>query len=306
MDLSVLQVFVEVMRQGSFAAVARDRNVDPSSVSRAIASLEQELGVRLLQRTTRRLAPTEAGLAYFERIEPLIEEMQQAIAIAADTSGQPRGQLRVTTSVAFGHQCIVPLLPEFQALYPDLTVNLLLTDTVVNLLAEGIDVALRLGRLADSTLMAQKLMETRYSVCASPQYLKHWGHPNDPHEVSQHNCLLFPLTGFRSSWRFRARDGQETVVPVQGRTLISSGLALQDCAIAGMGLALLPHWLTDTALKTGTLVNVLPDYDITGTDFRTGAWIVYPSRRYLPLKVNAWIDFLKQHRRFNPGAGGTG
>lgn len=160
------------MRQGSFAAVARDRNLDPSSVSRAIASLEAERGIRLFQRTNRQLSPTEAGTTYFERIEPLVEEMQQAIDVAADVSGQPKGKLRVTASVSFGLKCIVPLLPNFDALYPDLTVDLLLTDSVVDLFAERIDVAVRLGLLADSTLIAQQLMRTYYSVCASPGYLK--------------------------------------------------------------------------------------------------------------------------------------
>ena len=139
----MLQIFVEVIRQGSFAAVARDRNLDPSSVSRAIAGLEAELGVRLFQRTTRQLSPTEAGTAYFERIEPLVEEMQQANNLATDMSRQPKGTLRVTASVSFGQKCIVPLLPNFGTLYPDLTVDLLLTDAVVDLFAERIDVALR-------------------------------------------------------------------------------------------------------------------------------------------------------------------
>ncbi|MBW4443375.1 MAG: LysR family transcriptional regulator [Plectolyngbya sp. WJT66-NPBG17] len=130
MDLSVLQTFVEVVRQGSFAAVARDRQLDPSSISRAIAGLEEELGIRLFQRTTRQLSLTEAGSAYFERIEPLTEEMHQAIAIATDVSGQPKGTLRVTASISFGLKCIVPLLPKFASLYPDLTIDLLLNDVV--------------------------------------------------------------------------------------------------------------------------------------------------------------------------------
>ncbi|MEO0377829.1 MAG: LysR family transcriptional regulator, partial [Cyanobacteria bacterium P01_A01_bin.17] len=128
MDISVLRLFVEVMKQGSFAAVARDRNVDPSSVSRAISGLESELGVRLFQRTTRQLSSTEAGTTYFERMEPLLEELQQAIDVTTDVSRQPKGTLRVTASVSFGQHCIVPLLPKFQARYSDLTVDLLLTD----------------------------------------------------------------------------------------------------------------------------------------------------------------------------------
>lgn len=294
MDISVLQLFVEVMRQGSFAAVARERNLDPSSVSRAIASLEAELGIRLFQRTTRQLSPTEAGTTYFERVEPLVEEMQQAIDVAADVSGHPKGKLRITASVSFGLKCIVPLLPNFDALYPDLTVDLLLTDAVVDLLAERIDLAVRLGLLADSTLIAQQLMRTHYLVCASPDYLKRSGQLEKPMEVEQHNCLLFPLAGFRSRWIFKDQRGELSKISVYGRTLISSAIALQKCAIAGMGLALLPHWLVDKDLRAGTLVNVFPDYEVTATDFSTAAWLVYPTRAYVPLKVRVFIDFLKK------------
>lgn len=290
----MLQIFVEVMRQGSFAAVARDRNLDPSSVSRAIASLEAELGIRLFQRTTRQLSPTEAGTAYFERIELLVEEMQQAIAIATDMSGQPQGTLRVTASTSFGQKCIVPILPEFQSRYPELTVDLLLTDAVVDVFAERIDLAVRLGLLADSTLIAQPLMPTIYRVCASLQYLQHHGQPQTPHDIKHHHCLLFPLAGFRSRWIFKDSSGKMSEIPVHGRTIISNAIALQHCAIAGMGLALLPNWLIHDDLNSGTLVNLFPTYDVTATDFSTAAWLVYPSRAYVPLKVRVLIDFLQQ------------
>ncbi|MFQ4168121.1 LysR family transcriptional regulator [Scytonema millei] len=294
MELSVLQTFVDVVKQGSFAAVARERNVDPSSVSRAIAGLEEELGIRLLQRTTRQLSPTEAGMTYFQRIEPLVEEMQQAIQVATDMSGQPKGTLRITLSVSFGLKCIVPLLPDFRSMYPDLTIDLMLTDANVDLFTERIDLAIRLGLLADSTLIAQQLMQTRYFVCASPQYLKKWGHPESPSDVEKHNCLLFPLAGFRSRWRFRDINREESEVLVQGYTIISNAIALQQCAIAGMGLALLPNWLIGDELRGGTLVNVFPSHDVTATEFNTAAWLVYPSRAYVPLKVRVFIDFLKQ------------
>ncbi|MGF1521381.1 MAG: LysR family transcriptional regulator [Leptolyngbyaceae cyanobacterium] len=294
MELSVLQTFVEVMRQGSFASVARDRNIDPSSVSRMIAGLEKELGVRLFQRTTRRLSPTEAGTAYFERIEPLVEEMQQAIAVAIDMSEQPQGTLRITASTAFGQKCLVPLLPDFAAQYPDLAVDLLLTDAIVDLFADRIDLAIRLGLLADSTLIAQQLMRTHYRVCASPSYLQRWGHLQEPKDIQNHNCLRFALPGFRSRWIFKDVQDETYEVPVQGQMVISNAIALQQCAIAGMGLALLPNWLIDDDLETGTLVNVFPDYAVTATDFNTAAWLVYPSRTYVPLKVRVFIDFLKQ------------
>ncbi len=289
----MLQLFVEVMKQGSFAAVARDRNLDPSSVSRAIAALEAELGIRLLQRTTRQLSPTEAGTAYFERIEPLIAEIQQATAMAADMAGQPQGILRLTTSVSFGLKFIVPRLPEFAQLYPALTVDLQLTDAVVDVFAERIDLAIRLGLLADSSLIAQQLMQTHYAVCASLDYLKRSPPLNHPADLAQHNCLLFPLAGFRSKWRFQAQNGGLSEVAVQGRTVISSAIGLQQCAIAGMGLALLPNWLIAEDIHMGKLINVFPDYEATATDFSAAVWLVYPSRDYVPLKVRVFIDFLK-------------
>lgn len=300
MDISVLQLFVDVMQQGSFAAVARDRNLDPSSVSRAIANLEAELGVRLFQRTTRHLSPTEAGTTYFERIEPLMEEMQQAIDVTTDVSGQPKGTLRITTSVAFGHHCIVPLLPEFATRYPDLTVDLLLTDAIVDLLMDRIDVAVRLGILTDSTLIAQRLIPTHYAVCASPGYLNQVATLHTPNDVSHHHCLRFPLAGFRTRWLFKDTNGLLSEVPVFGKTVISSAIALKQCAIAGMGLALLPNWLVEDELQAGILVNVFPDYDVTATDFNTAAWLVYPSRAYVPLKVRVFIDFLKQSMECDP------
>lgn len=294
MDIAVLQMFTEVMRQGSFAAVARDRNVDPSSISRAIANLEKQLGVRLLQRTTRQLSPTEAGIAYLERIQPLIEELQQATDQIVDASGQPQGTLRVTASVSFGLKQIVPLLSDFANLYPDLVVDLLLTDANLDLFAERIDIAIRLGILADSSLIAQQLMPTYYAVCASPQYLTLNGQITHPNEITNHNCLLFPLAGFRSHWRFRDAQGGEYEIPVQGKIVISNAIAIQDCAIASMGLALLPNWLIADDLGKGRLIQVLPDYRVTATEFNTAAWLVYPSRSYLPLKVQVFCQFLKQ------------
>lgn len=295
MDISTLKTFIEVMRQGSFAAVAREHNIDPSSVSRSISGLEKELGVRLFQRTTRQLSPTEAGMTYFYRIEPLIEEMQQAVDSIQEVSGQLKGTLRFTASVPFGLKCIVPLLAKFSTLYPDLVIDLLLTDSRLDLLTERIDLAVRLGQLKDSTLIVQKLMSTSYLVCASPDYLKKWAQINQPDDITQHNCLLFPLAGFRSRWIFKNNQGEITEIPVSGRTIISNATALQQCALMGMGLALLPQWLIKEDLEAGTLINILPSYDVTGTDFQTAAWLVYPFRTYVPLKVRVFIDFLKKH-----------
>ncbi|MEL7243195.1 MAG: LysR family transcriptional regulator [Cyanobacteria bacterium J06629_18] len=295
MDLSVLQIFVEVMRHGSFAAVARERNIDPSSVSRTIAGLESELSIRLFQRTTRKLSPTEAGITYFQRVEPLIEEIQQAAEIAKDISGNPKGTIRVTASVSFGLKCIVPLLPKLEKNYPELTVDLLLTDSVVDLLTERIDIAIRLGQLTDSTLIAQRLMQTHYYVCASPDYLERFGTPKIPKDIEQHNCLLFPLSGFNTRWIFKDKKENRQEILIQGNTIISNAIALQQCAINGMGLALLADWLIDDNIGNGELVKLFPDYQVTATDFNTAAWLIYPGRAYIPLKVRVFVEELKKY-----------
>ena len=295
MDISTLQIFTEVMRQESFAAVARERNVDPSSVSRTISGLEKELGVRLFQRTTRKLSPTEAGVIYFRYVEPLVEEIYHAEELIKEALGQPQGTLKVTASVSFGLKCIIPLLPKFEAIYPDLIIELLLTDSRLDLLTDKIDLAIRLGKLKDSTLIMQRLISTKYLVCASPHYLAQHQPINQPTDIEKHNCLLFPLAGFKTHWIFKDKQSKVRKISVRGRTIISNAIALQECMIAGMGLALLPNWLIDEDIKSGKIVKVLPDYDVTAIDFSTSAWLVYPSRRYVPLKVKVFADFLKKY-----------
>ncbi len=172
MDIATLKTFVEVMRAGSFAAVARLHDVDPSSISRTIAILEHELGFRLFQRTTRRLAATEAGALYFERMQPIIDEIDRVGQEACDIVAEPVGRLRVTASVSFGHTVLVPLLPRLRSAYPELSIDLVLTDAVLDLITEKIDVAVRLGPRIDSGLIGTQVMRTRYHVCASPAYLK--------------------------------------------------------------------------------------------------------------------------------------
>lgn len=293
MDIRALETFANVVRHGSFAAAARDQDIDPSAISRVVAAIEEELGVRLFQRTTRRLSLTEAGSIYFERVEPLIEEMRHARDAAAEASSQVKGTLRVTASNSFGLKRVLPLIPAFAAKYPELTVDLMLTDTVVDLLAERVDIAIRLGTLPNSNMVARLLMQTHYRVVASPAYLRANGLPKKPDSVRNHNCLLFPIPGYRSLWVFRDKKGALSEVPVHGRLLVSNALGLQQCAIAGMGLALLPGWLVEEDILVGTLVDAFPKWRVTATDFNTAAWLVYPTRSYVPLKVRVFIDYLK-------------
>jgi DNA-binding transcriptional LysR family regulator len=297
MDVSALSIFAEVMRRGSFAAVAKDRNVDPSSISRVIAALEQELGVRLFQRSTRQLAPTESGRVYFERIEPLIEELQHAHVAAQDAGASLSGNLRVTTTVAFGQICIVPLLGDFRSRYPALSLDLILTDTNLDLINEHIDVAIRLGPRLDVGYVGSKLFATRYRVCASPAYIASRGAPTQPRQLAAHKCVVFDLPGFRDRWLFRDPECHTIDVPIGSDLKVSSALAVRQCALDGLGPVLIGHWNVDADLGDGRLVDLFPGYDVTATDFETAAWIIYPSRTYLPAKARAFIDFVRRRLR---------
>ena len=295
METDQLRLFVDVARRGNFAAVARDRAIDPSSVSRVIAALETELGVRLFQRTTRRVALTEAGDLYLNRVEPLLNDLEHARDEILAVSAGPVGTLRLTASVAFGRQCLVPLLPAFRAQFPRLKLELLLSDTNLDLVGERVDLAVRLGPSFDTSLVGVKLCDTRYRVCASPGYLKKCKPLQRPQDLTAHRCVLFALPEFRTRWLFRSRKGELSEVAVDGDLVVSNALALRDCVLAGMGPSLLANWLIDEELAAGRLIDLFPKYRVTATDFETAAWLLYPSRTYLPNKVRATIDFLKRH-----------
>lgn len=294
MDLRTLKLFASVARQLSFTAVAKDLDVDPSSVSRAIGELEAALGLRLLQRTTRSMSLTEAGALYAARIEPLLEEFASANDAVVRLGGTPHGTLRLTASVTFGQMRIVPLLGAFRSRYPDLKVECLFTDANVDLVAERIDLAIRLAPAVEGDLVVTKLMDTRYRVVASPWYLERHPPIRRPQDLSQHRMLLNTLRAFRSRWLFRDANGATETVPIDGDVTISPAGALFDAALAGIGPALLPDWLVDAAVDDGQLVDLFPHLQATATTFDTAAWLVYPSRAYLPGKVRVMIDFLKE------------
>lgn len=294
LDLGALRIFIDVARHGGFSPVARDRDLDPSSVSRVISVLEVELGVRLFQRTTRRLTLTEAGSLYFDRIEALVDNLDAARDDALAISSGPLGTLRLTASVAFGHACLTPLLPAFRETFPALKLELLLSDANLDLVSERIDLAIRLGPSVEADVVGVKLFDTRYKVCASPGYLAGAPALIAPDDLRTHRCLRFTLPEFRTRWLFGRRDGETSEVPVDGDLIISNALALRDCALAGLGPALLADWLIDKDLAEGTLVDCFPDHHVAATSFDTAAWLLYPSRAFLPNKVRATIDFLRR------------
>lgn len=293
MDINTLKLFIAVMRERSFTEVANAQRLAPSSVSRTIAALEKELGIRLFQRSTRKLEPTEAGMIYFNRISPLIEELEAARQFAADASKEPCGTLRVTTAISYGQVAIVPLLPKFAKLYPSVSIELLLTDNYLDLIEDRIDVAIRLGKLENSSHIAKRLCKMSFYICASPEYLEEYGRPEHPEQLKEHKCLLFPREGHRLNWLIKDQQQNVTEIVIGGKCLITNALAIKQCLLNGMGISLLPDLLVWKEIAEGRLINLFPDYVATATDFESSVWLLYPSREYLPLKVRVFIDFLQ-------------
>ena len=292
MDVNVLKLFVEVMQRRNFTDIAHEHNIAPSSVSRSITGLENELGIRLFQRTTRKLEPTEAGMVYFDRVRAIIDDLDSARQIAADLTEQPRGILRVTASTVFGRMLIVPLLPELAEKYPLLSIDLNLTDTYLDLIEERIDVAVRLGTLRDSTYISKRLARLESGIYASPEYIDQHGRPELPQQITEHKCLLFPRSGNNLTWLFKDKQQNIVNVPINYTTRITNLDAIKQCTLYGMGISLLPSWLAEQEIADGSLVRLFSDYEVTATDYESSIWLVYPSREYLALKSRVFIDLL--------------
>ena len=292
MDLDRLVIFREIVRCGGIAAAARAAGRDPSAVSRAIAALEANLGVRLIQRTTRSHTLTEAGETYLRRIEPILDELSSAREEVQGLVERPRGRLRVTASSAFGQTVLAPELRSFQAAYPDVEVELVLTDALVDLVAERIDVGIRLGPRPEGDLITARLRTTQMHLIASPERLDAVEALRSPWDVAAYPALI-TSTHNLEVWSFGRSDGEDLQVPVRGRIATSNTLVVKRCALDGLGLAVLADWLVDEELADGRLIRLLPDWRVGARGFDTGVWVVYPSRRFLPSKARAFIDHLR-------------
>lgn len=312
MDTRLLTIFLDVVQAGGFASAARHLQQDPSSISRSIGALEHELGVRLFQRTTRKMALTEAGRQFAARVEPLLAELQHAREEVRFESRAPRGRLSVSASVAFGQICVMPHMPEFCERYPDIALDLKFTDRNVDLVAERVDLAIRLGPSVDADVVASRLMTTRYRVCASPDYMRRYGGPSEPAGLAAHRCVCFDLPEFQTRWRFKSpTSGQVEEVAITPRMTLSVALTVRDAALAGLGPALVADWLVEGDLGTGALIDLFPRHAVTATTFETAAWLLYPSRSFLPRKTRVMADFLRERlgpgaRRRSPSRGRTG
>lgn len=278
------EILINVVDCGGFSAAAKQLGLSKSHVSRQVADLENRLGVQLLNRTTRRLSLTETGRAYYNRCKDLLSQLEEAEQSVMDLQNTPRGCLRMTLAGAFGERYIAPLAAEFMRMHPNLEVHMDFSNRNVDLLAEGFDLAVRAGPLIDSSLIARRIANRRLVICASPDYLKRYGVPENINSLKKHNCLV----GSVPTWRFREENGHHSDRKIEGTWHSNNGHALLAAVKAGIGLTQLPLFYVHEELESGQLISVLENYQASDT----AVWAVYPSNRHLSPKVRAFVDFL--------------
>lgn len=294
MELAHIQLCLDVARLGSFASAARELNLDPSKVSRQVMAIEDRLGFQVFQRNTRNLNITDAGRIWLTRMEPLLEDMEAARDAAASLTSRPQGVVRLTTSVAFAQYCLAPLLPDFAEAFPDLHLDILTTDQVLDFGEDNVDLAIRMAASPRKDVIGTKLMRTRYRVLVSDDWLRAHAQPADPMALQDMDCLLLGLPGHRNHWHVQDSDDSISTLQVRGRFSFSGVVPLKAAALQGLGPALLADWMTKEERDNGDLVDLFPYHRISATDFDTAAWLLYASKRHLPHRVRVVIDFLKQ------------
>jgi DNA-binding transcriptional LysR family regulator len=286
--LSGLVAFAEVVAAQSFSAAAKRLGVSKAAISKHVSRLEERLGARLLQRTTRRLALTEIGVAFHERCLRILAEAEEAERAVQSLGMAVRGTLKVTVGVSFGVAHVAPLVPEFQARHPDLRLEMQFNDRVVDLIEEGFDVAVRIAQMPDSSLVARRLAPVQRVVCASPDYLARHGTPAVPDDLRRHNCLIYTYLASQDAWRFVGPARETYVVRVDGNYAVTNGEAQRHAALAGQGIILSPNFIVAPDLRAGRLVALLPGYETPPTAVHA----VYPASRHPAVKLRAFVDFL--------------
>jgi len=285
-----MAVFRRVAEAGSFSAVARETGLSQSTVSKHVAALEQRLGTKLLNRSTRQLNLTEAGTEYYHYCVRILNDFQEAEASVGKGKIVPTGTLRLSSTATFGRKFIIPRLADFLDRYPDINIDYLMEDRYIDLVKEGVDLAIRVGPLEDSSLIARKIGTSRRVVVASSAYLIKHGLPKTPSDLQQHECLTYSLLKSPNDWFFSSAQHGDESVRVSGRFRASSNDALIDAAVAGLGIATTCDWHVEEHVRQGRLTLLLKDYRLTPYDINA----VYPERRFVPQKVKRFIDYLRK------------
>ncbi|WP_439241626.1 LysR family transcriptional regulator [Lonepinella sp. BR2474] len=287
--LNAISVFCKVIETQSFTQAAQLENISVAMASKLVAQLEEQLQTRLLQRTTRKISPTEAGLVYYQHCQPILTELHEADASISNLSSSLQGNLVVSVPMDFGLRFIAPNLAAFTKANPNLHIEMDFSDRRVDLLSEGYDVALRIGTLQDSSLVAQKLATTTMHLVASPDYIARKGQPQTLTELQQHDCLLYKNSGNQIYWEFTHNDGQVQRIKMPSKLISNNGLTLVEMAKAGLGIIHQPYFLIEKELASGELVELLTHYKPQTLDLHA----IYPHRRHLAAKVKAFVGFLQ-------------
>src|SRR5215467_3200825 len=293
--MTSMATFVKVAESGGFSAAARALGISPSMATTHVQALEERLGVRLLNRSTRKVSLTEVGHAYYERCLQILAEADDADQIAQALQSSPRGTLRLNTSVAIP-PFPAPVIAEFTALNPEVIIDLTMTDRMIDLVEDGFDLAVRNMSVPDSSLVVRRVATYRFVVCGAPGYLAARGIPGQPADLSQHNCLVYSHSAWGNEWRFAGPDGEQSVA-VEGNLQANSDNALRLAAVHGQGLALAPSFLLIDEIKSGRLVPVLTEFLQTEQAINA----IYPHRHHLSAKVRSFIDLLVKHFHADPG-----
>ncbi|MBC3936549.1 LysR family transcriptional regulator [Undibacterium rugosum] len=284
-----ISTFAEVAVRGSLSAAARAEGVAPAMISRRLDALEERLGVKLLQRTTRKIALTNEGSSFLEDCQRILSELEEAESSVAERNSSASGILTISAPAGFGRQHVAPLIPDFLSQHQQLNLTLSLNDRVVDLIGEGVDVAIRIAALSDSSLIGVKLADNKRVVVAAPAYVRRHGAPKTLDELSNHNCLAFSSDGSQRGWTFR-QNGKNVTIKVEGNMVCNDGEVLHDWAISGQGLAWRSMWEVGTEIESGKLVTVLDEYTAPGNDI----YAIFAQRRHLPLRIRAFVDYLRQ------------
>ena len=286
--LGAMQVFAQVVESGSFSRAAEHLGLSTSATSRQVADLEAHLHTRLLNRTTRRVSLTESGRAYYERAVQLLTDLEEAEQEAARAAVVPRGTIKLTTSVNFGVRQVAPAIAAFLARHAEVRFDVSLSDRIVDLVEEGLDLAIRIGATGSENLVARKLGETRLVPCASVAYLEARGAPRVPEDLARHNCFTYEYVTPRNVWRFRDAAGNERPVRVSGNLHSNNGDLLAEVAAQGAGIVFEPAFIVGPEVRAGRLVPLLQDFVAPPMPI----YAVYPSRKHLSAKVRLFVDFL--------------
>jgi DNA-binding transcriptional LysR family regulator len=293
-----MRIFLIVAQEGSFSAAARLLGLSPASVSRHMNALEDRLQVRLLNRSTRTLTLTEAGQLFSTKVESILGDIGQLCEQLRDANAKPQGVLRVNSRVLVGHEHICQLLPDFNQKYPDIRVDLSLSNETIDLVGNYIDVDIRIGQLPDSSLIAKKLIRSERWLCATPQYLAEQGNlPQNPADLTRFRCLTYRPGLEPVIWRFRTLNGQVEEISIDGFLQTNSGTGLKISTLGGLGISLMPDWSVAREIQTGQLVRLLPDHEISFTSFENGIHAVYPAGRHLSMRSRVFIDYLTDYFR---------